>query len=217
MMSKVVVRTDDLDGFFARAKDAARRADQSQQNEEKVNLSFEDPQRMFTVLSQTRRRLMSEVMREPKTIKELTSRLHRNRSSVTKDVGMLEKMGLIVSSRQSNPGHGFQKVVQSIAHKIEMGNSGLAEFLTHSQWHLLSTYQAGDILPAPMTGIYRRGYASFRHVWQACAQLPIGVVRYVHVRSAVVRASQTQRCSYPRWRCTQLNFSLASGFVREFC
>ena len=119
MMSKVVVRTDDLDGFFARAKDAARRADQSQQNEEKVNLSFEDPQRMFTVLSQTRRRLMSEVMREPKTIKELTSRLHRNRSSVTKD-GMLEKMGLIVSSRQSNPGHGFQKVVQSIAHKIEM-------------------------------------------------------------------------------------------------
>lgn len=53
-------------------------------------------------------------------IKELTSRLHRNRSAVTKDVGMLEKMGLIVSSRQSNPGHGFQKVVQSVAPRIEM-------------------------------------------------------------------------------------------------
>jgi predicted transcriptional regulator len=119
-MSKVVIRTDDLDGFFARAKDAARRADQGQKFEEKVTLSFDDPQRMFTVLSETRRRLMSEVMREPKTIKELTSRLHRNRSSVTKDVGMLEKMGLIVSSRQPNPGHGFQKLVQSIAPKIEM-------------------------------------------------------------------------------------------------
>ena len=119
-MSKVVVRTGDLDGFFARAKDAARRADQAQKFEEKVTLSFEDPQRMFTVLSETRRRLMSEVMREPKTIKELTSRLHRNRSAVTKDVGMLEKMGLLVSSRQLNPGHGFQKVVQSIAPKIEM-------------------------------------------------------------------------------------------------
>jgi predicted transcriptional regulator len=119
-MSKVVIRTDDLDGFFARAKDAARRADQGQEFEEKVTLSFDDPQRMFTVLSETRRRLMSEVMREPKTIKELTSRLHRNRSSVTKDVGMLEKMGLIVSSRQPNPGHGFQKLVQSIAPKIEM-------------------------------------------------------------------------------------------------
>ena len=59
-------------------------------------------------------------MREPRTIKELTTRLHRNRSSVTKDVGMLEKLGLIVSSRQPNPGHGFQKVVQSIAPKIDM-------------------------------------------------------------------------------------------------
>lgn len=119
-MSKVVIRTDDLEGFFSRAKDAARRADQAQQFEEKVTLSFEDPQRMFTVLSEARRRLMSEVMREPKTIKELTSLLHRNRSAVAKDVGMLEKMGLIVSSRQSNPGHGFQKAVQSIAPKIEM-------------------------------------------------------------------------------------------------
>ncbi len=119
-MTKVVVRTDDVDGFFLRAKDGARRADQGQAFEGKVTLSFEDPQRMFTVLSEARRRLMSEVMHEPKTIKELTNRLRRNRSSITKDVGMLEKMGLIVSSRQSNPGHGFQKVVQSIAPKIEM-------------------------------------------------------------------------------------------------
>ncbi len=119
-MSKVVIRTDTVDGFFARAKDAARRADQAQTFDGKVTLSFEDPQRMFTVLSEARRRLMSEVMREPQTIKELTSRLHRNRSAVTKDVGMLEKMGLIVSSRQPNPGHGFQKVVRSIAPKIEM-------------------------------------------------------------------------------------------------
>ncbi|MBV5347010.1 hypothetical protein JZU46_02170 [bacterium] len=29
-MTKVVIRTDDLDGFFARARDAARRADQGQ-------------------------------------------------------------------------------------------------------------------------------------------------------------------------------------------
>jgi predicted transcriptional regulator len=56
-MSKVIVRTDNLDGFFARAKDAARRADQAQAFEKKVTLSFEDPQRMFTVLSQPRRRL----------------------------------------------------------------------------------------------------------------------------------------------------------------
>ncbi|MEI7763405.1 MAG: HTH domain-containing protein [Comamonadaceae bacterium] len=120
IMSKVVIRTDDVSGFFERAKDAARRADRGQAFEGKVTLSFEDPQRMFTVLSEERRRLMSEVMHEPKTINELTSRLGRNRSSITKDVGLLEKLGLIVSSRQSNPGHGIQKLVQSVAPKIEM-------------------------------------------------------------------------------------------------
>jgi len=119
-MTKVVVRTGDVNGFFARAKEAARRADRGQAFEGKVTLAFEDPQRMFAVLSDARRRLMLEVMREPRTINELTQRLNRNRSAITKDVGLLEKVGLVVSQRQANPGHGIQKVVRSIAPKIEM-------------------------------------------------------------------------------------------------
>jgi len=119
-MTKVVIRTDDVDSFFARAKDAARRADRGQAFEGKVTLAFEDPQRMFTVLSAARRRLMLEVMHEPKTINELTQRLHRNRSAITKDVGLLEKVGLVVSQRLANPGHGIQKVVRSVATKIDM-------------------------------------------------------------------------------------------------
>lgn len=119
-MTKVVIRTDDVNGFFARAKDAARRADRGQPFDGKITLAFEDPQRMFTVLSDARRRLMLEVMHEPKTINELTQSLHRNRSAITKDVGLLEKVGLVVSQRLANPGHGIQKVVRSIAPKIEM-------------------------------------------------------------------------------------------------
>ena len=119
-MTKVVVRSDDVAGFFARAKDAARRADRGEAFEGKVTLSFEDPQQMFTILSEARRRLMLEVMHEARTINELSQRLQRNRSAITKDVGLLEKMGLIVSERQANPGHGIQKVVRSIAPKIEM-------------------------------------------------------------------------------------------------
>jgi len=63
---------------------------------------------------------MLEVMHEPRTINELTQRLHRNRSAITKDVGLLEKVGLLVSQRQANPGHGIQKMVRSVAPKIEM-------------------------------------------------------------------------------------------------
>ena len=119
-MTKVVIRTDDLDAFFSRAKDAARRADKGLAFDGKVTLSFEEPQRMVTVFSEARRRLMSEVMHEPRSINELANRLRRNGSAITKDVGMLERMRLPVSSRQPNRGHGIQKVVQSIAPKIEM-------------------------------------------------------------------------------------------------
>ncbi len=119
-MTKVSIRTDDVAGFFDRAKQAARKADKGLAFDGSVTLSFEDPQKMFTVLTESRRRLMLEIMVEPKTINDLTNRLKRDRSSITKDVGLLEKMGLIVSSRQLNPGHGIQKMVQAIAPKIEM-------------------------------------------------------------------------------------------------
>ena len=120
-MNKVVTRTGDAADFFSRAKSAARRADQGKMLDGTVTLSFEDPQRMFIVLSQPRRKLMLKVMSEPRTINELSHRLHRNRSTVTKDVGLLEKMGLLVSLRQANSaGHGIQKLVRSVAPRIEM-------------------------------------------------------------------------------------------------
>ena len=119
-MKKVTVRTDEVGAFFARAGDAARRADSRQGFDGQITLSFEDPQRMFTVLSESRRKLMLEIMHEPKTISQLSELLNRNRSVITKDVGLLEEMGLLVSRRQANPGHGIQKLVQSVARKIEM-------------------------------------------------------------------------------------------------
>ena len=119
-MTKVIIRTDDIAGFFLRAKDAARRADQGKNFEDKVTLSFEDPQELFNVLTEGRRRLILEIMKEPKTINELTHILHRKRWSITKDISLLEKAGLVISQRKSNPGHGIQKEVRAIAPKIEM-------------------------------------------------------------------------------------------------
>ena len=121
-MSKVQIRTGSVDDFFERAGQAARRADRGDAwtSESTVTLSFEDPRRMFAVLSEARRRLMLEVMRQPHSIGDLVARLQRDRSAIAKDVALLEKMGLVVAYKQSNPGHGVHKVVRSVAPRIEL-------------------------------------------------------------------------------------------------
>jgi predicted transcriptional regulator len=119
-MTKVIIRTDKVEGFFDRARKAAQKADRSESFKKSATFSFEDPAEMFMVLSEARRRLMLEVMSEPKTITQLTAKLHRDRSAITKDIGLLEKVGLLVSHKIANPGHGIEKLVQTVAPKIEM-------------------------------------------------------------------------------------------------
>ena len=109
IVTKVVIRTDDAGGLFARAKDAARRADRAHAFGGAVTLIFENTQRKFSMLSGARCRFVLEVMLDPKSISELPNRLRRNRSAITKDVGLLEKFCLLVSQRQVNPGYGIQK------------------------------------------------------------------------------------------------------------
>lgn len=60
-MKRAVVRTDDVDGFFAQAKQAARRADEGKGFDGRVTLSFEDPERADAVLSELQK-LRSELL-----------------------------------------------------------------------------------------------------------------------------------------------------------
>ncbi len=60
-MKRVAVRTGDVDGFFAQAKDAAHRADEGKGFDGRVTLSFEDPERTVAVLSELQN-LRSELL-----------------------------------------------------------------------------------------------------------------------------------------------------------
>lgn len=120
IMSKVVMRTEDIDSFFERAKATARSADEGKNLSGTFTLSFEDPKEMLALLTESRRQIMKEILHESVSISVLTSRLHRKREAITKDVGILEKMGLIVSDKKINPSHGVQKFVRSVAPRIEL-------------------------------------------------------------------------------------------------
>jgi predicted transcriptional regulator len=63
---------------------------------------------------------MQHVMKEPKTINQLVDLLKRKRSAIARDVNILEELGLLVSTKCANPGHGIEKTVKSVASKIEL-------------------------------------------------------------------------------------------------
>jgi predicted transcriptional regulator len=120
MNNRVIMRTSDEQDFFAAAKDAARRADRGGAFDGTITLSFEDTRRMFEVLTQNRQALVREVMRQPDTIPDLARRLGRDRIAVSKDVSLLEKVGIVLSERVSNPGHGIHKLIRPVARRVEL-------------------------------------------------------------------------------------------------
>jgi len=119
-MTTLLIRTDSVDSFFARARNAARKADSGENFQEKMTIIFEDPQQMFMVLSIARRRIMIEVMKKPQTVRDLVRNLNRNRATIVRDIRFLEQKGLLICQKSSAESNGREKIVKSVAPKIEL-------------------------------------------------------------------------------------------------
>lgn len=119
-MTRVIVKTSSTKEFFGRAREAARLADDGRPLRGTLTLSFESPERMFSVLSAGRRKLMARIMEKPMSVSELSRALRRDRATIAKDVKLLQESGLVLAERKPNPGHGVQTIISPIAKKIDL-------------------------------------------------------------------------------------------------
>ena len=119
-MTTLIVRSESLDDFLARAKTTAQQADQGQRLDKSITISFANVLEMAAVLTKERTRILQSVLNSEKSLTELAATLHRDASAVSRDVAKLEKAGLLCSALVANPGHGRHKIVKAAAPRIEL-------------------------------------------------------------------------------------------------
>lgn len=119
-MKKVTVTLGDEDAFFARGKAIAALADAGKPIPTEWIISFGDPADLLKVLTPARLELISALKSGPSSITAISDRLHRDRSSVSKDVEQLQVCGLLKVVQKVLSGHGRQKEVSLTAPRMQL-------------------------------------------------------------------------------------------------
>jgi predicted transcriptional regulator len=111
--------TDEVDGFFARAREHARKLDRGETLLPELVITFESAGEMIKVLSTERLRLL-RASKTATPVTDLAGRLKRNPRAVSRDINLLESFGLLRTHYVPNPGHGRRKIVESSAKKYQL-------------------------------------------------------------------------------------------------
>jgi len=119
-MRNVIVNTGTTEDFFEHVRETAKQLDRSEVPKPEFTLTFEDPGDMFAVMSPARLELFRAAKSDPSSITAIAHRLHRDRSTVKKDVDILVAAGLLNIEEVPLPGHGRQKYVRAVADRIQL-------------------------------------------------------------------------------------------------
>ena len=117
-MRNINVNNGTAGDFFHRGREIACKVDRGEALAPEYTLTFEDPGDMFTVMSPARLEIFRAAKAEPASITAIAQRLHRDRSSVKRDVDILAAAGLLDIEDTPLPGHGRQKYVSAAADRI---------------------------------------------------------------------------------------------------
>jgi predicted transcriptional regulator len=121
MIRTVRLATGTADEFCERSKLRAEKLDRGERLAPEIRVTFEDPADLLRVLSAERLRVLHTIRIKTKpTISGLAIILKRDRKAVSRDVKLLESLGLLRTREESNPGHGVMTVVEPLAEKYHL-------------------------------------------------------------------------------------------------
>jgi predicted transcriptional regulator len=121
MIKNVRLETGTVDEFFERSKVRAEKLDRIEKLPAEFRITFEDPADLLRVLSAQRLRVLYAIRKKTKpTISGLATILKRDRRAVSRDVKLLEGLGLLRTRNEANPGHGAMTVVEPLAEKYHL-------------------------------------------------------------------------------------------------
>lgn len=114
------VKTSTIEDFSSKAKAAMRAADRNESIESNYTLTFEDPTELLHFLSTAKLQLINSIRKHPDSVTNIAKAVNRNRASVYRDANELEKVGIVQTSDEVNPGHGRHKIVKITAKKLTL-------------------------------------------------------------------------------------------------
>ena len=121
MTKNVKLETGTLDEYVQRSMDRAKKLDRGEKLPAEVRIAFEDPADLLRVLSPERLRVLRTIRTRTKpTVSGLAVILKRDRRAVSRDVKLLEELGLLRTRDEANPGHGVRTVVEPLAEKYHL-------------------------------------------------------------------------------------------------
>lgn len=117
---KARITNDGVKGFFTRAREHARKLDREEDLSPEFTISFEDTSDMMRVLSPQRLRMLRITKGGAMSVSRLAGVLNRDTRAVSRDVNLLEQLGLLRTRYRINPGHGKLRIVEPRAARYQL-------------------------------------------------------------------------------------------------
>lgn len=119
--NNAIIKVGSSDEFFSRIKQVCKKLDKNEIVQTAHIITFEDPIDLTKFLTPKKIEIINVVKRNPQTtVTRLSEILHRDRSSVQKDIVSMANVGILKVNDVINPGHGIKKLISLAYEKLTL-------------------------------------------------------------------------------------------------